>query len=207
MECFLPGAGSTGFWAVLEPVFGAGAFATGGHRLEHWLDPRTPEAMSFFLAWMYCQAEVRDTDVRGPLDDEPRHAGIASQGQLQHAITVQREQVEHQRLSDLLEGLPHTHPARSSWLEVGEFAQTLITSWPSENTGVALGFDDCLCHYLGGLIPSEVGKAGLSIPDSQPAGGARRPRRRRRRPGTAARADLRRLRAAAGDGVPAWRPH
>ena len=40
----------------------------------------------------------------------------------------------------------------SAWLEVGEFAQTLITSWPSENTGgVDLGFDDCLCHYLGGL--------------------------------------------------------
>ena len=31
MECFLPGAGSTGFWAVLEPVFGAGAFDVGGH--------------------------------------------------------------------------------------------------------------------------------------------------------------------------------
>ena len=40
----------------------------------------------------------------------------------------------------------------SAWLEVGEFVQTLITSWPSENTGgVDLGFDDCLCHYLGGL--------------------------------------------------------
>ena len=71
MERFLPTAGSTGFWAVLEPVFGAGAFAAGGHRLEHWLDTRSPEAMSFFLAWMRCQAGVRDTDVRGPLDDEP----------------------------------------------------------------------------------------------------------------------------------------
>ena len=174
MECFLPGAGSTGFWAVLEPVFGAGAFAAGGHRLEHWLDTMTPEAMSFFQAWMRCQAEVRDTDVRGPLDQEPRLAGVGSQGRLQHAITVQREQVEHQRLSDLIEGLPHTHPARSSWLEVGEFAQTLITSWPSENTGVDLGFDDCLCHYLGGLLPSEVGKVGLGIPDSQLAARARR---------------------------------
>ena len=174
MECFLPGAGSTGFWAVLEPVFGAGAFAAGGHRLEHWLDTMTPEAMSFFQAWMRCQAEVRDTDVRGPLDQEPRLAGVGSQGRLQHAITVQHEQVEHQRLSDLIEGLPHTHPARSSWLEVGEFAQTLITSWPSENTGVDLGFDDCLCHYLGGLLPSEVGKVGLGIPDSQLAARARR---------------------------------
>jgi hypothetical protein len=63
---------------------------------------------------------------------------------------------------------------------VGEFAQTLITSWPSENTGVALGFDDCLCHYLGGFIPSEVGKAGLSIPDSQLAArAAPAPSRRR----------------------------
>ena len=113
MECFLPGAGSTGFWAVLEPVFGAGAFAAGGHRLEYWLDTMTPEAMSFFQAWMRCQAEVRDTDVRGPLDQEPRLAGVGSQGRLQHAITVQREQVEHQRLSDLIEGLPK-HPARSS---------------------------------------------------------------------------------------------
>ena len=42
------------------------------------------------------------------------------------------------------------------------------------HTGVALGFDDCLCHYLGGLIPSEVGKAGLSIPDSQLAARAAR---------------------------------
>ena len=45
-------------------------------------------------------------------------------------------------------------PARSSWLEVDEFAQTLITSWPSATTGVDLGSDDCLCHYFGGLIPS-----------------------------------------------------
>jgi hypothetical protein len=46
---------------------------------------------------------------------------------------------------------------------VDEFAQTLITSWPSATTGVDLGFDDCLCHYFGGLIPSEVrgqGRAG-----------------------------------------------
>ena len=92
MERFLPTAGSTGFWAVLEPVFGAGAFAAGGHRLEQWLDTQSPEAMSFFLAWMRCQAGVRDTDVRGPLDDEPRQAGVASEGRLQHAIAVQREQ-------------------------------------------------------------------------------------------------------------------
>jgi hypothetical protein len=142
------------FWAVLEPVFGAGAFAAGGHRLEQWLDAQSPEAMSFFLAWMRCQAGVRDTDVRGPLDDEPRQAGVASEGRLQHAIAVQREQVEFQRLSTLLEGLPAGHPARSSWLEVDEFAQTLITSWPSATTGVDLGSDDCLCHYFGGLIPS-----------------------------------------------------
>jgi hypothetical protein len=136
---------------VLEPVFGAGAFAAGGHRLEQWLDTQSPEAMSFFLAWMRCQAGVRDTDVRGPLDDEPRQAGVASEGRLQHAITVQREQrqVEFQRLSTLLEGLPAGHPARSSWLEVDEFAQTLITScWPSATTGVDLGFDDRLCHYV-----------------------------------------------------------
>ena len=70
-----------------------------------------------------------------------------SEGRLQHAITVQREQVEFQRLSTLLESLPAGHPARSSWLEVDEFAQTLITSWPSSaTTGVDLGFDDCLCH-------------------------------------------------------------
>jgi len=61
---------------VIEPVFGAGAFAAGGHRLEQWLDTQSPEAMSFFLAWMRCQAVVRDTDVRGPLDDEPRQAGV-----------------------------------------------------------------------------------------------------------------------------------
>jgi hypothetical protein len=37
---------------------------------------------------------------------------------------VQREQVlAHQRLSDLIEGLPQAHPARSSWLEVGEFSR------------------------------------------------------------------------------------
>ena len=56
------------------------------------MDTQSPEAMSFFLAWMRCQAGVRDTDVRGPLDDEPRQAGVASEGRLQHAIAVQREQ-------------------------------------------------------------------------------------------------------------------
>jgi hypothetical protein len=45
-----------------------------------------------------------------------------------------------------------TQRGASAWLEAGEFVQTLITPWPSENTGgVDLGFDDCLCHYLGGL--------------------------------------------------------
>ena len=87
--------------------------------------------MSFFLAWMRCQAGVRGTDVRGPLDDEPHQAGVASEGQLQHAITVQREQVEYQRLGALLEGLPDGDPARQSWLEAGPNSQTLITSWPS----------------------------------------------------------------------------
>ena len=52
MERFLPTAGSTGFWAVLEPVFGAGAFAAGGHRLEQWLDTQSPEAMSVLLPGM-----------------------------------------------------------------------------------------------------------------------------------------------------------
>jgi hypothetical protein len=65
---------------------------------------------------------------------------------------------------------------------VDEFAQTLITSWPSATTGVDLGFDDCLCHYFGGLIPSEAGKVGLGIPDGQLAALAARPAR----PGAAA---------------------
>jgi hypothetical protein len=73
---------------------------------------------------------------------------------------------------------------------VDEFAQTLITSWPSATTGVDLGFDDCLCHYFGGLIPSKVGKVGLGIPDGWPG----------RRRGRAPAADLRWVRAAAGDG-------
>jgi len=60
--------------------------------MEQWLDTQSPEAMSFFLAWMRCQAGVSDNDVRGPLDDELRQAGVASEGRLQHAITVQREQ-------------------------------------------------------------------------------------------------------------------
>ena len=54
LERFLPTAGSSGFWAVLEPVFGACAFAAGGHQLEQWLDTRSPKAMSFFLVWMRC---------------------------------------------------------------------------------------------------------------------------------------------------------
>jgi hypothetical protein len=71
---------------------------------------------------------------------------------------------------------------------------------------VDLGFDDCLCHYLGGLLPSEVGKVGLGIPDSKLVARARRaaadgapapPRER----------IVRWLRAAAGDGVLARRPH
>ena len=77
-----------------------------------------------------------------------------------------------------------------------EFAQTLITSWPSATTGVDLGFDDCLCHYFGGLIPSEAGKVGLGIPDGQLAPDTA-PRQGRLR---AATANLRWVRAAAGDG-------
>jgi hypothetical protein len=79
---------------------------------------------------------------------------------------------------------------------VDEFAQTLITSWPSATTGVDLGFDDCLCHYFGGLIPSEAGKVGLGIPDGQLAPDTA-PRQGRLR---AAAANLRWVRAAAGDG-------
>ena len=191
MERFLPTAGSTGFWAVLEPVIGAGAFAAGGHRLEQWLDTRSPESMSFFLAWLRCQAGVRDTDVRGPLDDEPHQAGVVSEGQLQHAITVQREQVEFQRLGALLDGLPDGDPARQAWLEAGPNSQTIITAWPSENTGVDLHFDDCLCHYLGGLLPCLVGEVGKEIPDHLLAEIAARP---------GAAADARRSRTCDGYG-------
>ena len=38
------------------------------------------------------------------IDDEPHQAGVVSEGQLQHAITVQREQVEFPRLGALLDG-------------------------------------------------------------------------------------------------------
>ena len=87
---------------MLEPVFGAGAFAAGGHRLEQWLDAQSPEAMSFFLAWMRCQAGVRDTDVRGPLDDELRQAGVASEGRCStRSPCSASRQVEFQRLSTL----------------------------------------------------------------------------------------------------------
>ena len=57
---------------------------------------------------------MRHTDVRGPLDDEPHQAGVVSEGQLQHAIAVQREQVEFPRLGALLDGHRLKRPRKAS---------------------------------------------------------------------------------------------
>jgi hypothetical protein len=86
--------------------------------------------VSFFLAWVRCRARqgcATPTCVAPSMTSRARQASRAiserkaSEGRLQHAITVQREKVEFQRLSTLLEGLPAGHPARSSWLEVDDF--------------------------------------------------------------------------------------
>ena len=76
---------------------------------------------------------------------------------------------------------------------------------PSGNTGVDLGFDNCLCHYLRGLLPSLVGKVGLVIPDPQLVAlalGAGAPRGR-----ICENLDGYGLQLEFGDGEPARRPN
>ena len=93
-------------------------------------------------------------------------AGVGGTEHFQRDITRQREQVAFEAFSRDVGALPDEHPALRSWLEVGSFAQALITSWPSVTTGVDVGFEDCFAHYLGCWLPYLIDLHGQPVPDS-----------------------------------------
>ena len=149
---FLHTDAAVGFFGVLEPYFGAGAFEPGGAWLARWLDPDadeglSPSALAFSQAWAGLRDEVGHGAARGPLDATADVAGRGVDEGLQHAITTQRERFSFQQLRDDIVALPAAHPLRRAFLEAGQISSTLITSWPSTDTGVDIGFADCFAHY------------------------------------------------------------
>ena len=102
----------------------------------------------------------------GPLRQPAGRAGVGGTEHFQRDITRQREQVAFEAFSRDVGALPDEHPALRSWLEVGSFAQALITSWPSVTTGVDVGFEDCFAHYLGCWLPYLIDLHGQPVPDS-----------------------------------------
>ena len=162
------------------------------------MDTQSSETMSFFLAWVLPAARqgcATPTCVAAAPSMRSRARQRRRGGRLQHAIAVQREQqVAFQRGSPRYSRVsqPDTQRGARGWRWTGSRRRADHVAWPSATTGVDLGFDDCLCHCFGGLIPSEVSKVGLGIGwASLTASGARCPRRPPRRRGRAAGADLR----------------
>ena len=103
----------------MEPLFGAGAFVLGGHRLRYWLECGSAEAEGFGAAWAEMRAEVQGTEVPGPLRQPAGRAGEGGTEHFQRDITRQREQVAFEAFSRDVGALPDEHPALRSWLEVG----------------------------------------------------------------------------------------
>ncbi|EOD36852.1 hypothetical protein EMIHUDRAFT_449121, partial [Emiliania huxleyi CCMP1516] len=179
-----PGGGSErGFFQMLAPLFGHGAFelpypnsprllrflsgcTTYVNPLGAQLGQLTPTGESFKRAWEGMQREVRSEGVAGPLDLRAPEAGNGRAGSagLQRQLTQQREQVKRNQLSRSILGLPHGDTRREAWLAVDSFSSAWVSSWPSaQNRCEAREFREIFCTYLGRESPAVRALVGKSI--------------------------------------------
>jgi len=164
-----------GFFPMLQPLFGAGAFEGAypqAHRFDQFISHQwlTPTARALVAEWARMQAEVDGHRARGPL-----RVGIGGAGSgrsteegLQRQLTSQREQVWRDRLHRRIMQLPHGDTRREAWLACDAFSSAWVSSWPSQRDRLTSAeFSEVLTTYLGRESARVRGLAGMRIPCSR----------------------------------------
>ena len=151
------GITSPGFFTMLEPLFGAGAFDQHGHRLSRFLDGPSPTAAMYDDLWYnISQAYTRHVGAPptdGPLASARGWLGADGSQKLQHRLTVQLEDAAYHSLDDHLRSLPHCQ-IRHAWLQLDALSQQWVTSWPSAEHAIApVEFSEVMATYLGEESP------------------------------------------------------
>ena len=121
---------STGF---LPAVLGARSFDRGNEqqRFAPFLQTGLRMASSLGLHWQAMQLEVEHA-VDGPLS-QPMAAAGANVKKLQHALTVQREQIRFQALDVQIRNLPPQDMRRAAWVNVDRFSTAWVSAWPTHD--------------------------------------------------------------------------
>ena len=166
--------GVPGFFNMLAPAFGDGAFE-GGHRFTTFLQSATPSAQAFRGAWGALRMQVGlDPAVadagQSALAQLAEMAGAdRSSERLQRAITAQVEQCERDALHAVIMALPLGDPRREAWMAEDRLSSQWVSSWPGlpGQLQPALGdaeMPEVLTTYLGMESPAVRGLGGRSIP-------------------------------------------
>ena len=145
-----------GFFDMLQPLFGAGAFDAGGVHLATFtampLWRGQLVASELVGAWNLMRAEVAGARGTGPLDVEVAQAGFGRQQTarsegLQRLITAQREQVRRDDLHRQVMLLHHSDTRRQAWLACDCFSTAFVSSYPSERDALsAREFPEVITH-------------------------------------------------------------
>ena len=160
------GVGGDGFFNMLTPTFGVGAFSGGGHRLTQYLAALSPTAVLFSTEW---DSLVLDgMGVEGPLAGEAAQFGNGRvpSGSLQNLATVQLEQVLRDELHADVMRLPRTDTRRVAWLSCDNFSSQWVSSWPRGQPGdgnSALNLDGFGGREFGEVFSTYLGRESPAV--------------------------------------------
>ena len=158
-----------GFFLMLHPLFGAGSFDPQGPRLQDYLAGNTPMAQEFSTAWDELRhayrARVGVDAADGPLQHTAGMAGADGSHRLQHRLTTQLEDAEHDALDIAIRALPACE-LRRAWLDCDEFSSQWVGAWPSDEHAIGVvEFPEVMATYFGLESPLLRQLAGQRIPD------------------------------------------
>ena len=181
-ERFLSTRSVRGFFDMLMPLFGPGAFdgaypraarfsrILSAHGVGALRRHQLPSVLAFQMAWFELQQEMVGSTVTGPLDVTEGAAGDgrSSTAGLQRLITAQREQRMRDQLHHEIMQLPRHDTRREAWLACDSFSSAWIGSWPTERDALSpQEFPEVLATYLGRESPLVRRHVGRMIPCSQ----------------------------------------
>jgi len=159
-------------FAALEPLFGAGAFAVGGHRFRRFLRRTSGTAHEFGSTWDALRAEVQAaaSAPTGPLDLDAEEAGrMRGEDRLQRALTLQVEQLRRDELHRRIRALDASDRRRVAWMAMGRGSRQWVTSHPDHRVDLdghgGLDFRIQFATYLGVECPvsRDLAAQGLTI--------------------------------------------
>lgn len=171
LDVHLPGGlVEPGFFPMLTPLFGAGAFDAGGHRFATFAARLSGLGADFFACWQGMRSEFSVPPATGPLSELAADAGRATSYRLQHLLTAQRESHWATQLHTEVMQLPHTDEVRRAWIRCDRLSTQWVPSWPSPRHRLEPEvFGEVFAAYFGLESPLVRLGAGLPIPDSRAA--------------------------------------